>query len=123
MTLDTNIVIGYLSGEEVIVTAIKQWRVANTALFLSAVVESETLAFHGFTQLERAVVERFLEENFVSVSYDRSVARLAARLRRETKIKFPDAAIAATALYTRTPLVTRNVKDFRRIDGLRLVSL
>jgi predicted nucleic acid-binding protein len=37
--------------------------------------------------------------------------------------KFPDAAIAATALSTHTPLITRNQRDFKRIAGLRIVVL
>lgn len=54
----------------------------------------------------------------------RSVAsRFAAEIRRTVKMKFPDAAIAATALYTRTPLVTRNQKDFKNVPTLSIVAL
>lgn len=75
------------------------------------------------TPNERALTELFLEENFIFVPFDRFVARIAARLRRETRIKFPDAAIAATAIFTRTSLVTRNLKDFRRVPNLEIVNL
>jgi len=71
-------------------------------LFLSTVVETEVLSFSGWTHAEKAAAEQFLEENFTSISFDRSIARIAAKIRAEKKIKFPDAAIAATALATHT---------------------
>ena len=33
-----------------------------------------------------------------------------------------DAVIAATALYHKQPLVTRNIKDFDRVEGLDIVN-
>ncbi len=123
MTIDTNIIIGYLNGEEQIITTLTHWRKEGLTLFLPTVVEAEVLSFSGWTETEELATTFFLEENFTSISFDRTVARLAARLRRETKIKFPDAAIAATALSTRTPLITRNVRDFKRISGLRVLTI
>lgn len=38
------------------------------------------------------------------------------------KLAIPDALIAATALVYGVPLYTLNVKDFRFVDGLELVS-
>ena len=46
--------------------------------------------------------------------------RIAAAIRRETKLKFPDAAIAATALFTHTPVAYRNQRDFKKVSGLKL---
>ena len=123
MTVDTNIIIGYLGGDTLIVDAIKHWREKGVPLFLPAIVESETLAFSKLTSDERKLIEKFLEENFIFVSFDRSVARITARLRSEAKLKFPDAAIAATALFTHTPLVTRNLKDFRRVTELQILAV
>ncbi len=123
MTVDTNILIGYLGGDALVVDAIKHWREKGIPLFLPAIAEAETLAFSNLTPDERKLIEKFLEENFIFVPFDRSVARIAARLRRETKLKFPDAAIAATALFTHTPLVTRNIKDFRRIPELQILAI
>ncbi len=123
MTIDTNIVIAYLKGEETIVQTILRWREDRRPFFLSSVAEAEVLAFSGFTEEEFRTTERFLEENFTAVVFDRPLARIAAAVRRDTKIKFPDAAIAATAMATRTPLVTRNVRDFKRITGLQILTL
>lgn len=123
MTLDTNILIAYINGEKSIIDTLSFWRQSNKSLFLSTVVEAEVLSFIDMTINERLLTQEFLEANFTSVSFDRNVARIAANIRKNTKIKFPDAAIAATALFTHTPLVTRNQKDFKKIPGLEIVSI
>ena len=64
-----------------------------------------------------------IEENLIFISLDRPLIRLAAGLRAKTNIRFADATIAATALFTNTPLATRNVRDFKNIAGLILLPL
>lgn len=118
MTLDTNIVIAYIAGDENVIHALDVWKEAGSPLFLPAVAESEVLAFSGWDEAERIRVKMFLVENLVFIPFDRNMTSIAADIRRETKVKFPDAAIAATALFTKTTLVTRNTKDFRRVPGL-----
>ena len=98
-------------------------RAQGASLFLSSVVEAEVLAFSRWTADERMTTEAFLEENFAAIPFDRAIARIAADLRRRVKVKFPDAAIAATTLYTRTPLVTRNVRDFKHVPGLQIMTV
>ncbi len=122
MVPDTNTIIAYLAGEEVMVRAFSQWR-EEGPLFLPTVVESEVLSFNKWDKVERSVTEQFIEENFTSIPFDRPIARIAARLRGAIRIKFPDAAIAASALYLHVPLVTRNVKDFKSVPDLEIVSL
>lgn len=55
-----------------------------------------------------------------SVPVDDAIAERAGRLRRGTRRRLPYALIAATALEHRLTLVTRNVRDFEGIRGLRL---
>jgi predicted nucleic acid-binding protein len=50
------------------------------------------------------------------------IVRRAIALRRQRRIKIPDAVVAATALHLGLPLMTRNVRDFGGIDGLVLVN-
>lgn len=123
MTIDSNIIIAYLDGERIAVDILSQWRREGKPLFLSAVVEAEVLSFSKWTESERLIVENFLEENFALIPFDRSAARIAAKIRRTLKVRLPDAAIAATALLTHTPLATRNQKDFKKIAGLDLFVL
>ena len=122
MTIDANIVIAYLNGDERVINILTQWREEGRPLFLSTVAESEVLSFSSWTPEERHATEEFLEENFTSIAFDRMISRVAAKIRRETKVKFPDAAIAATALFTHTAIVTRNRRDFKHISGLDMVT-
>ncbi|MBA2374411.1 MAG: PIN domain-containing protein [Chloroflexi bacterium] len=46
----------------------------------------------------------------------------AGRIRRGSSLRLPDALIAATALQHRLTLVTRNVRDFNGVKGLKLRS-
>ena len=121
MNLDTNILIAYLAGENGIVEPLNEWIEKGGVLYVSTIVETELLSFSGWTVNEEAEVDKFLEENFISIPYDRNIARMAAKLRKDSKIKLPDAAIAATALFTNTPLVTRNEKDFKKIKELQVL--
>lgn len=57
---------------------------------------------------------------FDEVDVDRDVAERAGRIRRESGIRTPDAIIAASALIQGLALVTNNVRDFERIEGLTI---
>ncbi len=84
-------------------------------LHYSVVTRCELFAGRGTD--EEAV--RLLLTPFPELPVDRAVAERAGRLRRETGVHTPDALIAATALEHRLTLVTRNVRDFERVHGLR----
>ncbi|MEK7201794.1 MAG: type II toxin-antitoxin system VapC family toxin [Patescibacteria group bacterium] len=122
MTIDANIIIGYLNGDAQLVATLTTWKQAGTPLLPPTIVEAEVLSFPRLTPSERQVIGKFLEEHFISVPCDRTIARLAASLRSTSSIRLPDAIIAASALVTNTVLATRNVRDFRNIQGLMLVT-
>jgi predicted nucleic acid-binding protein len=50
------------------------------------------------------------------------IAEQTIQLRKNYKIKLPDAAIAATALIHQLTLITRNTSDFLRIAGLDIID-
>jgi predicted nucleic acid-binding protein len=50
------------------------------------------------------------------------IADLSIDLRRNFKIKLPDAVIAATAIHNNLILVTRNIKDFKDMEDLEIYS-
>jgi predicted nucleic acid-binding protein len=73
--------------------------------------------------------ERMFREDFAGrcLPFGESAANeyallVAARTRAGQPISTEDAQIAAIALTHRLPLVTRNQKDFTRIDGLETVN-
>jgi len=54
------------------------------------------------------------------VLLDSHIARIGAQLRREYRLKTPDSIVAATALFPHSTLLTRNIKDFKKVSGLAL---
>lgn len=63
----------------------------------------------------------FLETHFEIIPLDLAVAETAVQLRREYRLRLPDAIIWATARVNDAALVTRNTKDFKPDwDGIRL---
>jgi len=53
---------------------------------------------------------------------DKNVAGKTIELRRQHKIKLPDAIIAATALTNGLDLISRNISDFKNIAGLNVID-
>ena len=53
---------------------------------------------------------------------DEDIAGKAIELRRKVKIGLADAVIAATALLNNLKLVTRNVDDFKAVEGLEVIN-
>jgi predicted nucleic acid-binding protein len=107
LLVDTDVCIDHLEGTR---------RLPRTArLAYSVVTRAELLA--GGAEHEAAV--RRLLAGMDELVVDRRVADRAGLLRR-SGLRMPDALIAATALVHDLPLLTRNRRDFRRADGLRL---
>ena len=124
MTIDSNIVIAFLEGEQKVIDHLSAWKEAGLPLFLPTIAEAEVLGYPKYSEGERQRIALFLRDNFVPVLCDRAIAYRAAVLRGTVpSIKLPDAIIASTALLVATPLVTRNVADFKKVPGLEIVSL
>ena len=82
------------------------------------------LEVFGFPKLTPLDEQRFqiLMAQFQEVSISTGIIDVAIQLRRQVKIKVPDAIVAATALVEQADLITRNVSDFQRIPGLTVIS-
>jgi predicted nucleic acid-binding protein len=89
---------------------------AGDTVRYSVVTRAELYAGRGS---EEPIVTALLAP-FHEVPLDRAIAERAGRLRRGSRLRMPDALIAATALECRCTLVTRNVRDFAGIRGLRI---
>lgn len=123
MTIDSNIVIAFLEGEQNVVEQLTRWKEAGRPLFLSTIAEAEVLGYPKYSEEERRRTARFIEDNFIPILCDRTIAYKAAVLRSAIpSMKLPDAIIASTALAVGTPLVTRNVADFKRVPGLEVIT-
>lgn len=112
--LDTNIVIEHLRfGMLSNVSSGIQFAV-------SVITEAELFRFAGMADDEEECIRLFLRFTNV-IPIDSEIAQVAARLGRTRPTKLPDLLIAATALVHRIPLVTKNTRDFSRIQDLEML--
>lgn len=75
------------------------------------------------TKLKSQTIDHFAKQ-FTVIALNDRISQNAVKLFREHKwhshMSIPDVLIAATALDSGQTLVTRNVKDYRMISGLKL---
>ncbi len=122
LTLDTNIVIGHLKDEPGITAAIRAWRTQGEVFYISTITELELLSLPTLNAHTIEEIDLFLKSlNIIPV--DSVVARIAADLRRRYRLRTPDSAIAATAIFTQSALVTRDVDHFNVIKELKIESI
>ena len=93
----------------------------NSRPCISVVTEIELLCWTSVNQSEQILLREFVGDFFV-FELDQQVKRETIRIRRDFKVKLPDAIIAGTSLLNDFTLLTRNVKDFDRIDSLRWIN-
>lgn len=107
-------------------------QVSSAALFISSITIHELE--HGVLLAERAdppqgaVLRAWLDESVAAafgsrlIDVDERVARRAAALHVQDPAPFRDALLGATGLVHNMTVVTRDLKDFERFDGLDVLN-
>ena len=105
---DTDVLIDHLEGRRAVPAGEDSaYSVVTRAELYSGTADEDT-------------IDAFLEP-FDEIVLDRDIANQAGRLRRLRAIKLPGALIAATALLTNRTVVTRNARDFKKVQGLKVL--
>ena len=107
--VDSDVLVDHLRGHRRLVAG-------GDELHVSVVTRAELFSGRG---AEERRIRRLLDP-MTNVAVDATIAERSGRLRRNGARRLPDALIAATALEHRLTLVTRNVRDFEGIRGLKL---
>lgn len=119
--IDTNILIYYLADAIPEEEIPKVEEILRASFNVSIITKIEFLGWKGHTPEGFEKSKEFISfANVIPLTDE--IADVAIELRRQVSIKLPDAVIAATALAHNLTLVTRNVKDFERIEGLRIYN-
>ena len=117
LLLDTNVIIGFLKGEKQIVRFLGNRLKKDAVLFVSQIKRMEMLSYHGLSKEDEAGIKEFLADVQVFMLEPRVEAR-AVVIRREHRLKLPDAVIVATALVNNCILVTCDLDlGTKRIAG------
>ena len=93
----------------------------KTRIAVSDISFMELLSFPGITEQEEKNIRSFIDLCELHPIND-SIMEQTIRLRRQYRIKFPDAIIAATSIYNELPLIIADM-GFMKVDGLQVVRL
>jgi predicted nucleic acid-binding protein len=114
LVVDTNILVYYLKGNQKV-----EKYFFDYAPVISFVAELEILSFPGLDSSNLHAIERFLAEQ-LKIGYLPAMQQHILDIRKQKKLKLPDAIIAATAMYFHIPLVSSD-KAFNHIQGLDFI--
>jgi predicted nucleic acid-binding protein len=113
---DTNIVIGLLKGQEEAVKVLEG--ITVTECGYSAVTRMELLSFHGITAEEETGINELLGR-MSPLSITGAVEDAAIEIRRQHRLKLPDAIIAATAKVHGLTLLTLDKDLMSKVNAVK----
>jgi predicted nucleic acid-binding protein len=67
------------------------------------------------------ILKSFIEDSLI-IELEQPIKIKTADIRKQYNLKIPDAIIAATALINNLTLITRNTKDFEKVEGLKIID-
>jgi predicted nucleic acid-binding protein len=100
--LDTNIALYHLSGQ-------LQDNLPTGKYFVSVITEMELLSYPSLRSTEEQQIQRFLAQLQI-LNLTESIKQTAIELRKQNRLKLPDAIIAATAFDLNATLLTNDLK-------------
>jgi hypothetical protein len=117
MLLDSNIIIYAAQPENIFLRSF----IASHTIQVSIISYIEVLGYHKINATQEYYFkEFFLLASTIQLSWE--IAEQAMLFRRDRKITLGDSIIAASAFVHKLELVTRNIDDFKWIDGLSLIN-
>lgn len=111
--LDTNIVLYLLNGDDELASILD-----NMQLYVSIITEIELLGYQEISNEDKIKIKYFLSECTI-VPLNQEIKNLCIELKQSSKIKTPDAIVAATSVFCQIPLITSD-KGFEKVQNLDL---
>ncbi|MEO6980228.1 MAG: type II toxin-antitoxin system VapC family toxin [Mucilaginibacter sp.] len=111
---DTNTLIDYLENKlpEKAIELID-----NTEIQFSVISRIELLVWRNASEEQLQIIKNFIAISTV-FNLDEDIILQSIEIRKNYRLKLPDAIIAATAVVKNLTLLTRNMKDFELVSGL-----
>lgn len=118
--IDTNVVCDYFSNSLSSTATQFVANIIDSVPNLSIITQIELLCWKIEDSIEKKV-ENFISESLI-YNIDSEIIIQCVKLRKNKKIKTPDAIIAATALANSYTIITNNERDFANIEGLKVFN-
>ncbi|MDR0792076.1 MAG: type II toxin-antitoxin system VapC family toxin [Chitinophagaceae bacterium] len=115
--IDSNIIIYLTQGKLNITDFAKK----GSRLYISSIVYMEALGYSFANQLQENLTTELCNA-FGRIFLTKEIEARTILIRKNKKIKLPDAIIAATAIVYNFTLVTHNNDDFKDIPGLTILD-
>jgi predicted nucleic acid-binding protein len=116
--IDSNTVIDYLDNK----LPEKSAKLLDGIDFhTSVIVRMELLSWHEATEKQLKVLQEFIDNSIV-FGLEEAIILKAIDIRKNHRVKLPDAIVGATALVNGQILITHNVSDFKNITGLQVID-
>lgn len=115
--IDTNVLLEYVAKTLPHKAHIWMNKTIEEDFNISIINKIEVLGHHSATE----ALEEFLGLADVYELSD-DIVKQTILLRKAQKMKLPDAIIAATALVYDMTLISRNISDFKNIQGLKVID-
>jgi len=104
----------FLKGDQEVIEMI-----SDKDLVISFITELELLSFPKLNDDSEKIINGLLKDCQI-IDINQEIKDLAIEFRRKSKLKLPDAIIAATAFYNKLPLLTAD-KQFQTIEELEII--
>ncbi len=95
--------------------------VVDNESIISFISEIELQVWNAPKLADKVVYEEFVKGSEV-ILVDEMIISQTIEIRRNQKLKIPDAIITATAISRDLTLVSDNDKDFRKVPGLKYIN-
>jgi len=116
--MDTNAVIDYLDNK---LPGTAATFIENIAIEISVIVRIELLAWQNATPAQLQILNSFINDAIV-FNLEESIILKTIDIRKNYKLKLADAIIAATTLIYGYTLLSRNISDFDKVPGMKVVD-
>jgi predicted nucleic acid-binding protein len=118
--IDTNVVSDYFSASLPVNGLQFMDSVIDAIPNFSVITQIELLCWKTDTKKEQQIKD-FISDSAI-IDINPTIIMHCVNIRRNKKVKTPDAIIAATALSQGFTLITNNEKDFNKIEGLKTIN-
>lgn len=116
--IDTNSVIDYLDNK---LPDNANALIDSVDSRISVITRMELLAWPGASEQQTFILNAFINASEV-FALEEPIILKAIEIRKSYNTKLPDAIIAATASTNNFSIITRNTKDFEKIEGLEVLN-